>query len=287
MATNATKWNSIRTCKRNIINIYQTCTHDEEINRSRECVTNVNCLIVNWNFKFSFHSHPVNVVSRVVYDCYIIYYVLWCLPSWCKKLLYWIQSNLIENSANHPIRVNFVGEISNFHLFKSLNVSCKEVSLFDHWLRHFEIELTSEKGGRMKNHIQQPLLFNIFYIFTFFLYIRREFWAVSKSTWWKMVTGRLHNGEKETRRIYTHKKSSKMKDNQIRFDFVLHEIIWFISQSHHIHPRVKKKTSLVSSLLSLCCVFPSTLELSFLWARSYYISQLNWQIWLLLCANDD
>lgn len=32
----------------------------------------------------------------------------------------------------------------------------------------------------------------------------------------------------------------KMKDNQIWFDFVLHEIIWFISQSPHIHRQERK-----------------------------------------------
>jgi hypothetical protein len=100
---NATKWNSIRTCERNIINIYQTCTHDEEINRSRECVTNVNCLIVNWNFKFSFHSHPVVVSVSRVYGVYTIIIMLMLEENW-------IQSNLIEFRVvcrmmrkNHPI----------------------------------------------------------------------------------------------------------------------------------------------------------------------------------------
>lgn len=94
-------------------------------------------------------------------------------------------------------------------------------SLFDRWLRHFEIKLTSEKGGRMKNHIQQPLYSTLnLNIFTFYIYVALldiwewEFWAVSKSTSWKMVTGKiqhssigiLHNGERNEERKFKNER---------------------------------------------------------------------------------
>lgn len=65
--------------------------------------------------------------------------------------------------------------------------------------------------------------------------------VASKSPWWKMASGTSRRKKKFPFGC----TMDKMKDNQIWFDFVLHEIIWFISQSLHIHRRAwrQKKRS--------------------------------------------
>lgn len=59
---------------------------------------------------------------------------------------------------------------------------------------------------------------------------------MSKATFRKMAR-ECNRGDNDSLCFSLH----KMKDNQIWFDFVLHEIIWFISQSLHIHRRKQER----------------------------------------------